>query len=389
MSDLVKLYSNRLEQLQGCTPAVNRTPLKEKILKAAPELQAHRTCQGKYETVLSYKDNIGDALVEASAQSADDSAMILMRSASIIRKVILEHQYRFQGHLNDKGYNNYPQTLRTLIQMIVDGSNIRAQTENHNRSQKAVDSISDLVVFNTTKRGRKESEHIRHNTNRETLTPLYTALVIYNKTRKRDLIDIMFEKRLSISYDRVLQLSSDLANSVIARYEGEAVVCPTPLRSGVYTTGNLDNIDHNPSSTSASDTFHGTAISLTQHVTASCPGTMGESALGHRVSNDERSQRIRPLPESYVLVPPTQVDKFAQPQNAVVGSLVPGSVLISSDDSHQRWLAELHRALEKDGPDASDNISWSAYNVSVETNRIILPAVTALLPETLPIPQQW
>ena len=67
MSDLVKLYSNRLEQLQGCTPAVNRTCLKEKILKAAPELQAHRTCQGKYETVLSYKDDIGDALVEASA----------------------------------------------------------------------------------------------------------------------------------------------------------------------------------------------------------------------------------------------------------------------------------------------------------------------------------
>ena len=243
--------------------------------------------------------------------------MILMRSASIIRKDILEHQYRFQGHLNDKGYDNYPQTLRTLIQMIVDGSNIRAQTENHNRSQKAVDSISDLVVFNTTKRGRKESEHIRHNTDRETRIPLYTALVIYNKTRKRDLIDIMFEKGLSVSYDRVLQLSFDLANSVIARYEDEGVVCPTPLRSGVYTTGNLDNIDHNPSSTSASDAFHGTAISLTQHVTASCPGTMGESALGHRVSNDERSQRIRPLPESYVLVPPTQVDKFAQPQNAM------------------------------------------------------------------------
>ena len=264
--------------------------------------------------------------------------------------------------------------------MIVDGSNIWAQTENHNRSQKTVDSISDLVVFNTTKRGRKESEHIRHNTDRETPTPLYTALVIYNKTRKRDLIDIMFEKGLSISYDKVLQLSSDLANSVIARYEDEGVVCTTPLRTGVYTTGNLDNIDHNPSSTSASDAFHGTAISLTQHVTASCPGTMGESALGHRVSNDERSQRTRPLPESYVLVPPTQVDNSAQPQNAVVGSLVPGYVLVSSDDSHQRWLAELHRALENDGPDASDNISWSAYNASVETNRIILPPVTALLP---------
>ena len=58
----------------------------------------------------------------------------------------------------------------------------------------------------------------------------------------------------------------DEANRVIEIYEHDNVVCPTNLRNGLFTTGNLDNIDHNLSSTSAQSSFHGTAISLTQHV---------------------------------------------------------------------------------------------------------------------------
>ena len=40
----------------------------------------------------------------------------------------------------------------------------------------------------------------------------------------------------------------------------------------VFTTGCLDNIDHNPSATLSHDSFHGTAISVTQHITNDVPG---------------------------------------------------------------------------------------------------------------------
>ena len=36
------------------------------------------------------------------------------------------------------------------------------------------------------------------------------------------------------------------------------VVCPPKLRQGLFTTGAVDNIDHNPSSATAKDSFHGT-----------------------------------------------------------------------------------------------------------------------------------
>lgn len=37
------------------------------------------------------------------------------------------------------------------------------------------------------------------------------------------------------------------------------------MRGSVFTTAAVDNIDHNPSSTTAKESFHGTAISLFQH----------------------------------------------------------------------------------------------------------------------------
>jgi len=71
------------------------------------------------------------------------------------------------------------------------------------------------LTFNAVKRSRKSSNAIRHNVDHETRLPLYLGLLVHNKTRKRDLIDIPFKRGLSVSYYRVLQLSTNIANAVI------------------------------------------------------------------------------------------------------------------------------------------------------------------------------
>ena len=75
----------------------------------------------------------------------------------------------------------------------------------------------------------------------------------------------MADLGLCINRDHVLQLSTRMGNKVCRQYKTEQVVCPPQLRSEVCTTVALDNIDHNPSSTTAKDSFHGTAIYLIQH----------------------------------------------------------------------------------------------------------------------------
>ena len=74
---------------------------------------------------------------------------------------------------------------------------------------------------------------------------------------------------LCVSYKTVLQISTSLGNAAIARYNSKEIVCPSRLKFGVVTTVAIDNIGQSTSSMTATTSFHGTDISITQHPLAS------------------------------------------------------------------------------------------------------------------------
>ena len=186
-----------------------------------------------------------------------------MRAAQIVRKDILQIQQKFNGSLIDDSYNKSPVSLTALMQMILAGTNINKLTEINKEVSVPAQTLTQLITFNTIKRGRSETTSVRHNVKRETSMPLYLGLLIHNKTRKRELVDTLFQHGLSVSYQRIQQVSTDEANRVIEIYENDNVVCPTKLRNGLFTTGSLDNIDHNPSSTSARSSWNCNIIDTT------------------------------------------------------------------------------------------------------------------------------
>ena len=55
--------------------------------------------------VLSFRKDVGDALLDACNFDFDDEAMKLMRVAKSVRKVIFETNYHFSGSLCDDQYN--------------------------------------------------------------------------------------------------------------------------------------------------------------------------------------------------------------------------------------------------------------------------------------------
>ena len=229
--------------------------------------------------------------------------MVLMRAANIVRKDILQMNYHFKCSLDDDQYDILPQSLVALVQMMLGGSNMQNQSENWNNIRGAVSSLTQLLVFNTMKRSRNDSLGSYHNPVRETLLPLYLDIFIHGKTRKRELVDVLFKHGLSVSYDRILQLSTDIGNAVIDLFESDGVVFPTKFQHGLFTTGNLDNIDHDPTSTSAHTAFHGTAISLTQHCSEVNCGIV-ERSEGHRLfceGQNSTKNKLKPLPEIYTL----------------------------------------------------------------------------------------
>ena len=112
---------------------------------------------------------------------------------------------------------------------------------------------------------------------------------------------------MSLSYDRVLELSTDMGNSVCAHFESEGVICPPKLLKGVFTTAAVDNIDHNPSSVTAQGAFHGTGISLFQHPTSDAPGE--EREVVSIDNQPSKTKRLARLPDSYTAVRPVILPK--------------------------------------------------------------------------------
>ena len=73
---------------------------------------------------------------------------------------------------------------------------------------------------------------------------------------------------------------------------------PAQLKKGLFTVGALDNLDHNPSSTTTVGSFHGTGISLFQFPTLSNLGEkQREMSLSMAINKNHQ------LPEIFTTVP--------------------------------------------------------------------------------------
>ena len=298
LADLTEMYSKRLKSLGAeMTTRVNSTRLKERILANIPDLEAHK--QGR-DVLLVFKNDIGLALKRVLESDFDEEAIVLAKAAEIVRRDILNHEKtKFNGSFSQEcQQESVPQSLMALIGMVMAGPNIVQQSSNATDTQ-AMLSVSQLVRHNIIIRRRVGSTSHYHSIDREPPLPIYLGLLIHARTRKRGLIDKLYDLGLSVSYDRVLSISKDMGNEVCARYEAEHVVCPTNLRCGLFTTGAVDNIDHNPTSTTAQGAFHGTGISLFQHPTKNVLGEDRQIPLP-----GPKQKKMAPLPEEYTSIQP-------------------------------------------------------------------------------------
>jgi len=79
---------------------------------------------------------------------------------------------------------------------------------------------------------------------------------------------MLHENGISISYDRVLEISAQLGEAVVrlvTQYLENGVVCSLSQKKELFTTFAIDNIDHNPTAATATTSFHGTSTSKFQH----------------------------------------------------------------------------------------------------------------------------
>ena len=381
--DLANMYTTRMEQLGADMQSrVHTTRLKEQLLSHIPELEAYK--QGR-DIFLGFKEDVGLVLNRVLKEDCDDEAIHLAKAASIIRRDMLQLKSAFNGYFESNcQIESVPTALLSLVNMILYGPSIQTQASSYAKFQAGL-SIAQLLQYNSFVRRREgDVKQERHNKTRETPLPIYTGLVVHAKTRSRDLVEKLHELGLSISYDRVLAISTELGNSVCHQYHQEDVVCPPSLRKGLFTTAAVDNIDHNPSSTTAHDSFHGTGISLFQQPSVQVPGICRP-----RVSLDQAlatgTKSVVELPESYSQVPPVVLPNknplVPEVQSNMRGD---GQIVAKAIEEEFKWLEDVKETIsgDEEGLPQNKTISWSVYhsNQSGKEETNAESAISSLLP---------
>ena len=293
-SDLRHLFEKRLLDY-GIDKEMNKVLFKKKFLQHFPEAQAQ---SDENNVILIFEQGMQQMLKQAINSNYESDAILLSKAAKIIREDIFSfHGFHFNGSFPDGcQQESVPTNLKYFVSMLLNGPNL---TDQDSTDSQSCLTISQAIVFNIKKRGSTVANHSRHSLDYEPPLPLYIGMNLHTQTRSKKLITQLYQLGLSVSYDRILQLENQLATSICEVTKEIGLVCPIHLCHGLFTIGALDNLDHNPSSTTAQDSFHGTGISLFQFPTESNKGCLQDIATLLSTNSTKNHQ----LPEEYTTVP--------------------------------------------------------------------------------------
>ena len=376
LCDLVKMYGEQFSQLGG-KGAVHSTRLKEELLIHFPDMNAYE--EGR-DVLLMFDCDVGPTVVKAMHTDWQQDALCLSRAAQIVRKDIFGSKPLFDGKFDiDCQERSVPTTLLALVRMILEGPSISNQTGK--QSIPAALELSQLIVYNSVLHCRPQAKsaekqkQVRHSRKRETPIPLYTGLFLYAKCRKSVILDRMSKLGVCISYERVISLVKDIASTVCETYNKQQVVCPPHLCKNVFTVGAMDNIDHNSSSTTAKGSFHGTAVSLTQHATTESTApclSMAVSSSGTRKSPA--------LPEYYTAIDAVMLHSMEPIVTETAGHIHMSDDHVVSTTDDISWLQFLHDLLLNGSDAVTTHVTWSAFHAQRQPQCMKNSSTTALLP---------
>ncbi|CAB4041829.1 Hypothetical predicted protein [Paramuricea clavata] len=250
----------------------------------------------------------------------------------------------------------------------------------------------ELILFNVVKHKRRkanELDKLRHSPALETPFPLFTGLLIHANTRKKGLLNTFAHKGLSVSYKKVQDVQLNITKQLCKKYNG--FVCPPSLKEEVFTTAAVDSIDHDPSSTTATKSFHGTSISIFQHLEKA----LEPNQIDLSVDFEDSSTKIE-LPESYTNLSPTKSKAAEYPLQTVNRE---NSSDVQPMDEMDDWLEHLMQMNGKDD-DIKNRFSWSGFHSkksairAIKTTSTLLPLLnesvnsTAMLRHTMGVVKQ-
>ena len=195
------------------------------------------------------------------------------------------------------------------------------------------------------------------------------------------MLDQLHSCGLSVSYHRIKNLATDIANTVIAKWKSEDIVIPPNAVKGVVTCLGLDNIDWNARNPLAQElsTLHGTIFIIHQFVESKNPYSLIE------IAEEEQGKKIvQELPESYTninydftiqasdpyTIPKINQDPVKLTNLGLDGPLLEDTLL----EPQKQWLSDCKVSVLKKDLHQEEYVTWGAYHAS-KTEAPTLPPI--------------
>ena len=368
----------RLASLGVTEYNIHRTRFRRQILASIPDLVEVKGPSGYYNLVF---DEDITAAIEQYKTTTNEKMLILAKAAKILREENLNLKHIFTGSLDKASEKKSTGSmLLSFSHMLLDGPRIMKNLESKSIGTEKTAAvplyIAQIIAYNMAKRRLNNPTSVpRHLHEHETSVVIYNAAKVYLKSGKEELVSFLHREGLAISIDRLRTISVDLANSVIEFWNKIGVVVPLSMKTGYFTTHALDNVDHNPTSTTAKSSYHGTGISCTQHCADDkinlplCTEVLSESAIGR--------QKVNSLPSYYTNLPEIVLSKS---EAAYVPKLNSDSHVVPASPSLKQLLLGEYQWLDHAHQDISEWISWAAYHASISQSLTSAKCISQMLP---------
>ena len=147
---------------------------------------------------------------------------------------------------------------------------------------------------------KKDQTLVRqHRKCQETPVLIYNSLKIYSTSCSRNIIDHFLSIGISVSYDKILELTQNIYEHLRESYYNHNCFFPKVPKQSIFTIMMKDNIGMNARSTFVKSHYHTTSLWIVQFPTNKNPDINLANVLSSEQSKN-KSEKLSPLPAEYV-----------------------------------------------------------------------------------------
>ena len=174
---------------------------------------------------------------------------------------------------------------------------------------------------------------------------------------------------MSVSHNSVIEIEDNITKQLCFQYASRGIVCPPTLKMGLFTVAAIDNIDHDSSSSTSQNSFHGISISVFQYPEKD--DIMPKFEMDSTLAENDVSMK---LPESYTSIQPTK-DAKPEPSDR---KEIKNHYFTNQQDGVCEWITNLKQLdLSSEVNGGGDRASFASFHAKSSTQK--MPRTTSTL----------